>query len=167
MYKYNKISNDKSKEIVKSLFNYSKGIYIHCTDCKNNCLKTPLKNISFKSLIDKGFQLDILPPKLQRETCIIFFYIEFINGFVSTLDEELCKEMDGETANEIGSTLYWSLNDYVSENCSDQCNNECIIEHSKNAYCKFCCFASKKLPCPKEAEISYESIKASEEDMAH
>jgi (2Fe-2S) ferredoxin len=96
-----------------------------------------------------------------------FFYIEFINGFASELQLELYKEIDEEMADEIASSLYSSLMDYVASNCSEQCENECIINHDENAYCKFCTFGNKKLPCPKEDEISYEEIKAIETDMEH
>jgi hypothetical protein len=96
-----------------------------------------------------------------------FFYIEFINGFASKLQQQLCKVIDEEIAGEISDALYWTLFDYVADNCSDQCENECISKHDGNAYCKFCTFGSKKLPCPKEAEISYETIKALEMDMQH
>ncbi|MTK11494.1 MAG: hypothetical protein F8N39_05210 [Clostridiaceae bacterium] len=140
---------------------------MECLTCKYNCLKDPLKNISFKSLIDKEYDISELPPKLQEKTAMNFFYIEFINGFASTLQEELCKEIDKEIVDEISYVVYCALFDYVADNCSDQCENECIIEHNENAYCKFCTFGSKKLPCPKEAEISYETIKALETDMEH
>ncbi len=167
LYKYNKISNDKSKEVVKKLFSYSKDFYSSCVKCKYNCLKTPLKNISFKSLTDKGFEIDVLPEELQKEISVNFFYIEFINGFAIELEEQLHKEIEKDIANEIATTLYWALIDYVSDNCSEQCDNECLIGHTQNAYCKFCTFGSEKLPCPKEGNISYETIKADEEDMEH
>lgn len=167
LYKYNKTSNDKTREIVRELYSYSKEFYKKCLTCKYNCLKDPLKNISFKSLIDNEYNLSELPSKLQKEIAMNFFYIEFINGFGSKLLLELSKEIDEEIAVEISSTLYTSLIDYVVNNCSEKCEHECIMEHNGNAYCKFCTFGSKKLPCPKEREIPYETIKALERDMEH
>lgn len=167
LYKYNKTSNDKTKEIIRELYSFSKEVYSECLTCKYNCLKDPLKNISFKSLIDKEYNISELPPRLQEETAMNFFYIEFINGFASKLQQQLCKAIDEEIAGEISDALYWTLFDYVADNCSDQCENECIIEHDRNAYCKFCTFGSKKLPCSKEEEISYDTIKALETDMEH
>lgn len=46
-------------------------------------------------------------------------------------------------------------------------NNRCIRNHQKNAYCDFCTFSTPGLPCPREEEISYDEIKASEKDMVH
>ena len=117
LYKYNKISKDKSKEIIKNLFDYSKKFYSECINCKHNCLKTPLKNISFKSLIDKGVKIAELPMELQKETSINFFYIEFINRFAFTFERELGKEIETAMANEIAGTLYWSIIDSTVDNC--------------------------------------------------
>jgi hypothetical protein len=96
-----------------------------------------------------------------------FFYIEFINAVASKLHLELCEEIDEDTAGEISSLLYSTLTDYVVSNCAEQCENKCIIEHNGNGYCKFCTFGSKKLPCPRDGEISYDVIKALESDMEH
>jgi hypothetical protein len=167
LHEYNKISNDETKKIAREMWIYSKKFYKKCLTCKYNCLKDPLKNISFKFLIDSGYDISEFPLELQKKIAMNFFYIEFINGFASKLRQELCKEIDEEIADEISTTLYWTLIDYVSDNCSEQCGNECIMEHKENAYCNFCTFGSKKLPCPKEGEISYELIKAVEEDMEH
>lgn len=167
LYKYNKTSNAKTKEIIRELYSYSKEFYTECLTCKYNCLKDPLKNISFKSLIDKEYDISELSSKLQKKIAMNFFYIEFINGFASELLQELCKDIDEEIAGEISFSLYSSVIDYVGNNCSEQCDNECIIEHKENAYCKFCTFGSRKLPCPKEGEITYEVIKALETDMEH
>lgn len=167
LYKYDKTSNNETKEITRKLYSYSKEFYKECSTCKYKCLKDPLKNIDFKSLIDKKYNIDEFPPKLQKKIAMNFFYIEFINGFAFKLEQELFKRIDIEIANEITGTLYWTIIDYVANNCSEKCGNECILEHKENAYCKFCTFGSKKLPCPRENEISYEAIKASETDMEH
>jgi len=70
-------------------------------------------------------------------------------------------------ANDIAATVYWSIMDSVVDNCMGECNNNCLREHDKNAYCDFCSFATEKLPCPKNRNISYDTIKASEKDMIH
>ncbi|OPJ62553.1 YecA family protein [Clostridium oryzae] len=167
LYRYNKTSSSKNKSIIRKLYSYSKGFYKECLTCKNKCIKMPLKRIDFKSLIDKGLDIEELPKGLQERTAMNFFYIEFINGFAFELQEELSGQLDEETTYEIASLVYETLINYVADNCTRQCNNECIIEHDKNGYCKFCTFGSKKLPCPERKEISYETIKASETDMEH
>lgn len=167
LYRHNKTNNTKTKEIIKELYSYAKEFYEECLTCKNNCLKDPLKNVSFKSLIDKEYDIVNLPRGLQREKAMNFFYIEFINAFASKLHLELCKEIDEEIACEISSLLYSTLIDYVADNCTEQCENKCIIEHNKNGYCKFCTFGSKSLSCPRKGEISYDAIKAFETDMEH
>lgn len=79
----------------------------------------------------------------------------------------MCNELKIEISDEIVETIYWSLLDYVEDSCMELCKNECILDHEKNAYCNFCGFGSKSLPCPKAGEISYDAVKASYEDMEH
>ncbi|WP_315674969.1 SEC-C metal-binding domain-containing protein [Clostridium sp. 19966] len=165
--KYNKTSKHRTKEIIRELYGYAKGFYGECLECKYNCLKDPLKRVSFKSLRENEFNLSALPSILQQEIGINFFYIEFLNGFAGKLFEELLKDVDEETAVEMSLTLFASLIDYVSSNCAEQCENKCIRNHNSNAYCNFCTFGDKKLPCPKEGKVSYEAIKALEIDMIH
>ena len=167
LYKYNKTDKDKSKEVIKALYNYAKDFYSKCIKCEYECLKTPEKNISFKSLIDKGLDITSLPEELQKQTSMSFFYIEFINGLSFKLEEELGKEIDKEIANDMAATAYWSIMDSIVDNCMGECGNECLVEHEHNAYCSFCSFASEHLPCPKKGNISYEVIKESEKDMIH
>jgi hypothetical protein len=50
-----------------------------------------------------------LPPRLQEKTAMNFFYIEFINGFASELQQQLCKVIDEEIAGKISDALYWTL----------------------------------------------------------
>lgn len=167
LYKHTKINSTKTKEIIRALYSYSKEFYEECLTCENNCLKDPLKRASFKSLIDKEYDIVNLPKGLQREIAMNFFYIEFINAVASKLHLELCKEIDEDIAGEISSLLYSTLCDYVVDNCTEQCDNECIMEHNESGYCKFCTFGSKKLPCPRDGDISYDVIKALESDMEH
>lgn len=167
LYKYSKVNKVKIKEIIKALYSYSKEFYEECLACKNNCLKDPLKRASFKSLIDKEYDIENLPAGLKREIAMNFFYIEFLNAVAAKLYIELCEEVDEETAGEMSSLLYSTLCDYVVGNCSEQCDNKCIMEHNKSSYCKFCTFGSEKLPCPRDGEISYDVIKALETDMEH
>jgi hypothetical protein len=101
LYKYSKVNNVKIKEIIKALYSYSKEFYEECLTCENNCLKDPLKRASFKSLIDKEYDIVNLPKGLQMETAMNFFYIEFLNGVAYKLHLELCEEVDEETAGEM------------------------------------------------------------------
>jgi hypothetical protein len=167
LYKYNKTNKDKSKEIIKTLYNYSKDFYSKCINREYNYLKTPEKNISFKDLIDKGLDITALPEELQKQTSLNFFYIEFINRFSFKLEEELGKEIDKDIANNMVATTYWLIMDSIVDNCIGDCGNECLVGHEENAYCDFCSFASEDLPCPKKGNISYEAIKESEKDMIH
>ena len=146
LYKYSKVNTVKIKEIIRALYSYSKEFYGDCLTCENNCLKDPLKKASFKSLIDKGFNILNLPKGLQREIAMNFFYIEFINAVAHKLYLELREVIDEETAREKSSLLYSTLTDYVEDNCTEQCDNKCIVEHNENGYCKFCTFGSEKLP---------------------
>jgi hypothetical protein len=116
IYKYNKISDTETKDITKDLYNYSKEFYKGCLNCEYSCLKNPIKRISFKSLIDKGFNTSEIPPKLQNEISMNFFYIEFINKFASKLEQKLSEKIDLEIANEISAYLYWTIIDYVADN---------------------------------------------------
>jgi hypothetical protein len=167
LHKDSNLSNDKRKKVLQGVYHYSKEFYNGCLSCKNRCLETPTKVISFKYLIDQGLEMGTLPPNLQKRTCMNFFYIEFINAIICQVEEELSKEIEAEAANSIAGDLFNTILDYVSDNCSEKCGNECISEHGKNAYCKFCSFGKTSLPCPKEGDISYEVIKATDTDMVH
>lgn len=167
LHNYNKMSSKKEKEILKELCVYSKKFYDGCLDCENKCLDNPLKQISFKSLIDEGLDIKTLPSKLQNQTPMNFFYIEFINNFSAKIQEELNKKIENENelVYQICTEVYWTLADFIQNNCYGDCNNKCILNYEENAYCSFCAFAKKKLPCPVENEISYDEIKASKESI--
>lgn len=167
LYRYNKTSSAKTKEILEKLYSYSKDFYKECLTCKHNCLNDPLAKVNFKSLVDKGFDIEELPRNLQKGVAMNFFYIEFINTFAYKFQCELCEVVEEAMAADAASVLYGELIDYVSDNCADKCDNKCIIEHNESGYCKFCTFGSKSLPCPKKGEVSYDLIKAFEEDMEH
>lgn len=165
--KYNKTTTAEAKAIIRELYIYVKKFLKVCLDCEHKCLREPFKNVSFKSLIDEGVNISELPKALQKGTSMNFFYIEFINAFCATLEVELLKTTNKEIASEIATYMYWTLADYVADNCYERCENECIVEQGENAYCKFCTFGSKRLLCPKDGEISYEAIGALETDMIH
>ena len=167
LYRYNKVNKDEIKKVILELYSYSKDFYGKCLKCEYNCLEQPLKEVDFETFLGGEFDKSHIPVALQEEISINVFYIEFINGFVSRLQQELSKIKDEQTSYEMASLIYWSLIEYVASNCSEQCNNECLIEHKKNAYCDFCTFGSNKLSCPKKDEIPYDIIKASEADMKH
>lgn len=166
LYKFNKTSNEENKKIIKELYRYSKKFFGDCIKC-NNCIRNLEKGVSFSSLIKKGLIVSELPANLQKNTGTNFFYIEFFNAFACKLEEETCKLIDKETARKISEIINSEITDYAADNCAENCDNECLIKYKENAYCKFCTFGSNRLPCPKNGEISYEVIKASESDMEH
>ena len=150
-----------------NVFTKVKEFYLTCKNCEFKCLETPMKNISFKSLLDKNFEIEELPLILQEPKSINFFYIEFINNIAHEFKEILTKYLEEDIVSEICSVVYWSLIDYVSENCSEQCDNKCVINQNDNDYCSFCSISENKIPCPKSGKISFSEIKAKEEDMIH
>lgn len=167
LYRYGKTNKEDEKEILKSLIKDTKKFISMCKDCKYQCLSNPMKQISFKSLMDKGLRLEEFPPKLQKPIAINFFYFEFVNIFTSCFSNELDKYILPSEGEEIVSELHATIFDYISDNCWGTCDNSCIKDHQKNAYCKFCCFGKSKLPCPQKGEISFEEIGAKESDMEH
>ena len=164
---FNKTNDDLSKEILLKMYHYAKERFNVCLKCKDGCLNVPQKGASFKSLIDAGFNIEDYPIALQAGTHLNFFFIEFVNSLVNFLEEELSKEIASEMAQEISSTAYWSVIDSISNNCYGNCDSNCMVEYNHDAYCKFCSYGCKTLPCPKEGKISYDVIKASEDDMEH
>ncbi|GEM_PF-1461077 len=164
---FNKTSDAASKEILLKMYHYAKERFKCCLKCEHECLNVPQKRASFKPLIEMGFNIEDYPIALQEETYLNFFYIEFINTFANFLEEELSKLIASETAEEISSMVYWSIIDSISNNCYRDCDCNCMAEYNHDAYCKFCSYGSKRLPCPKEGRISYGEIKATEDDMDH
>lgn len=167
LHKASKLDIKKIKEIVKETYIYGKDFYKGCLKCKHKCLIDPLKNVSFKSLEDKEYNIKRLPLKLQERKAINFFYIEFFCGLSIKVQKQLINIMDEKTAGEISCTVYFSLINYVAENCLVDCKDACVINHDKSGYCKFCTFGRRKLPCPKKNEVDYEFIKALKSDMEH
>ncbi len=167
LHKYRKPCQEKVKEVLKKLMTEGKKFFTDCQKCDVGCLKDPLKKISLQSLRDKGWKLDEYPYALQTPASINLFYFEFLNVIIGTLAKELESLLSEEEADDIISTVYTSIFDFVADNCWGSCNNKCVKEYEKNSYCSFCSFGGNKLPCPKEGDISYEKIFASKEDMMH
>lgn len=167
LYKFDIINSKQQKEILFVMFNKAKEFMKTCETCENECIKNPMKEISFKWMIERGLELNNLPKRLQKQTALNFFYIEFTNYMANAMFTELKNIIDEEMAELISSYFYGSFLDYINENCYEECNNECICENNRNAYCKFCMLGEKRLPCPKKEEIEYEAIKATPDDMEH
>lgn len=167
LYKFKKLSQVQTKEVLKKIMSEARLFFINCRKCNVGCLKEPYKRISFESLINKGLKLDEFPEVLQRPLSVNFFYFEFLNVIISIISDEIKYLLPEETADEIASMVHASIFDYVADNCWEQCDNKCTKEHDRNAYCSFCSFSGNKLPCPKQGDISYEEVHATEEDMMH
>lgn len=167
LYNNGKLKSKQITEILKKVMGDARKFYLNCQQCEFGCLKEPMKKISFQSLIEKGLKLEEFPPSLQKPVSINFFYFEFINMCVIALQEEIKMLLDEETRSEIVDSIHASIFDYIAENCWEECDNKCIAKHKENAYCSFCTFGKKRLKCPKDDEISYEEIGATEKDMIH
>lgn len=167
LYKYRKIDDSQVKGILVELLRAAKDFYSMCKECKYGCLEEPMKKISFKSLIDKGLRIEEFPNVLQRPVSINFFYFEFINVIIGSLAKELQNVLPESEVDDITFTVHCSIFDFIADNCWQGCNNRCMKKHDTNAYCNFCSFGENRLPCPKKGEVSYNAIKASEQDMIH
>jgi hypothetical protein len=167
LYKFDKINSKQQKELLIVMFNKAKEFIKTCETCENECIKNPMKEISFKYMIERGLELNKLPKSIQKQIALNFFYIEFTNYMANAMFTELKNFIDEEMAELISSYFYGSFLEYINDNCYENCNNECICENNKNAYCKFCNLGKKRLPCPKKEEIEYEIIKATPNDMEH
>jgi hypothetical protein len=75
--------------------------------------------------------------------------------------------MSEDEAADIVSSVHDSIFGFIADSCWENCNNKCVKEHEKNAYCNFCSFSEAGLPCPKKGEVSYKEIYATEKDMLH
>lgn len=165
--RYQRLDNSKVKCVLAEMMRAAKDFYSSCQKCEHDCLSDPMKKISFRSLVDKGLEVEEFPEALQRTVSVNFFYFEFINVFIISLDKELNNILPEHEVEDITSTVHSSIFDFISDNCWEACNNECMKNIGKNAYCRLCSFGENMLPCPKNEEITYEEIKACKEDMIH
>lgn len=165
LYKFDRINSKDQKELLLNMFYHAKDFINTCENCENECIKNPGKNVSFQNMIENGLVISELPEKLQKQTSLNFFYIEFTNYMANLFESELNNIIDEELTKAISSYYYWSFLNFINDNCYEDCNNECISEHNKNAYCKFCMLGKKRLLCPKQGQIDYDIIKATPEDM--
>lgn len=167
IHKLGKPNPEQVKELLKKLLSQGRNFFAGCQKCTVGCLKEPMKRASLQSLKDKGLRLEEFPKVLQKPVIINLFYFEFVNSIMVALAKELESLLPEAEAKDIVSTVSASIFDFVTENCWGNCNNRCIKEYGKNAYCSFCSFGEDKLPCPKAGEISYNEICATEADMIH
>jgi len=164
---YEKLDNSEVKTILTEVLREAKQFCQSCLKCEHNCLGSPMKNRSLKSLIDKGLILEEFPKAMQKPVALNFFYHEFINVIISTLLKELNEFLPEDETDEIGSTIHPALFDFISDNCWEECIHNCMNDYNKDAYCLFCNFGDNRLPCPKTGDIAYDEILACEDDMMH
>jgi len=167
LHAYHKLDTSETRRTLSVLLNGSKRFYSTCQQCEYDCLSEPMKTISFKSLIDKGLRIEEYPKSIQQPFSVNFFYFEFINDITWNLTEEISKIIPKVEAEHIATAVHLALFDYIADNCWGTCSNKCLKEHRKNAYCNICSFGGNSLPCPKKGEITYNEVKAKEEDMMH
>lgn len=162
-----KLDHTEVEAILIEVMKEAKKFFQSCLKCESNCLGSPMKKVSFKSLADKGLMLEEFPMAMQKPVALNFFYHEFINVVIGSLLGELNKFLPEAETDEIGSAIHSSLFDFISDNCWEECIHNCMNDHAKDAYCLFCNFGDNRLPCPKSGDISYEEIRAREDDMMH
>ncbi len=164
---YQKLDYTEVKAVLIEVMREAKEFFLSCLKCENDCLGSPKKKVSFKSLIDKGLILEEFPAAMQKPVALNFFYHEFINIVVDSLVGKLNTILPADETDEIGSAVHSSLFGFIASNCWEGCMHNCMNDCNKDAYCLFCNFGDNKLPCPKVGDISYEEIKACEDDMMH
>jgi hypothetical protein len=162
---YQEFSTLENRETLSMILKKARKFYSGCQQCEYACLSHPMRTISFKSLIEKGLRIEQIPIPLQRPVSANFFYLEFINDITWNLSEETSKIISKDKAEHIATIVHRTLLDYIADNCWADCDNKCLKEHRKSAYCDFCNFGTNSLPCPRKEEITYDEIKAREEDM--
>ena len=166
---YNKYGNIKRIDlngVLNRVVKKGRELYESCLECKNGCLENTYRPVSLNAFRERGIVLDTFPIELQEETALNFFYLEFVFNIIDIVNTVLIKsEHSEEQALEICQVIIDDLFGFITGNCYEKCGNRCIINHHENAYCEFCTFSIPYLPCPEKGEISYEEIKASEEDI--
>lgn len=167
LHVYQKMNTLEIKVILSKLYREGKSFYSKCLLCDHACLEEPMREISFKSLLDQGVKIEEFPMAIQKTVSVNFFYFEFVNIITESLSKELLNILPKQEAEDFVSTAYHSIFGFISDSCWGSCNNKCMKEHRKSAYCSFCSFGENNLPCPKKEEITYAEIKAKKEDMLH
>ncbi|MGD9570199.1 MAG: YecA family protein [Sedimentibacter sp.] len=61
---FNSTNDIVYKDLLKKLYHYAKEFYNGCLNCEYGCIQIPQKSASFKSLRDKGFNVEELPVAL-------------------------------------------------------------------------------------------------------
>lgn len=118
------IEERKINKILTEVMKKSKAFFSHCMECKNGCLREPMKRISYKSLLNKGLMLIEFPDTLQNQVCINFFYFEFMNDFCSSVSEDLEKYIEEENACGISESVFNSVVHYISKSCWEKCDSK-------------------------------------------
>lgn len=167
LQKYKKLNPEKSREVLINLMIEIRNFFVGCRKCKLGCLKNPYGEARLQSLMYNNLETDDFPEVLQRPLSVNLFYFELIAGIIETLSRELEPLLPKEIVEDIISTAFITIIDYVADNCWGNCNHKCVIKHKKNAYCSFCIFGTTALPCPRSGDVSYKEIHATEKDMMH
>ena len=167
LHAYHKLNSLEIRGTLSVILKEGKGFYSTCQQCQYACLNEPMRKISFESLIEKGLKIEEFPKSFQRPVSVNFFYFEFVNVITWSLSEMVSKIVPKVEAEHIATAVHHALFGYIADNCWGNCDNKCLKEHRKNAYCSFCCFGEKTLPCPRKGEATYDEIKANKEDMVH
>jgi hypothetical protein len=164
---YYKLEIAKTKEILSLLRKEAKEFYSACQQCEYACFADPMKIISLEPLRDQGVPIEMYPGSLQRAVSVNLFYIEFTYVITQNLSEAIKHIIPEDAAGQINAAVHQAMVQFISANCWDSCDNKCLKEHTKNAYCKFCLFGKQELPCPKKDEITYNEIMIKEEELLH
>jgi hypothetical protein len=102
---------------------------------------------------------------IRKGNLINFFYTNIGLSFNEVLVNELENKYGEKRAYEIGDAVFHIVMNYISRNCRGKCEDRCIKNIEESGYCQICQFGSERISCPKDGEISYEEIKATEADM--
>lgn len=126
------------------------------------------KNMDYEAKLDfKSFDIEkeILPANMRKENVINFLYANIGLSLHEVIANEIEKKYGKKKADKIGNEVFHFVMNYISDNCIVRCKNKCIKNMEQSGYCDICKFGRKKLSCPKEDEIGYNEIKATEKDM--
>ena len=162
------LANAKIKTALTAAMPKMKAFYKHCQTCDGGCYQKFDDTINLKVLCqEKGIITDGMPENLIENKLKNFIYLEFVVNFVTNLYEELRKVTGKAKVDEMCQSVTNVLLRYISDNCIGECKDQCLKNHDQNAYCDFCNVTDDHLPCPKDNERLYETIKATPEDMIH
>lgn len=142
------IERERINCILGEVLYESKDFLDNCKECKFGCLNNPFKEVDFQKLIDKGLKIDEFPKELQKKIGVNFFYFEFANVYANKVKDELMDILPEDEALEASMNIFYAIISFIVDNCWQECNNKCIVDHNEDAYCSFCKIAINKPSCP-------------------